>query len=175
MKKINRAIAWIILNSFFIAQLPLYAEGRKLLIPPTPLPLVGSMAQSAESLNAPSMSATRDSAHVSQMIGPQEAGIMDLDGVRLEVPAGALRSRTLIGICKLPATVQLDEGMSNVTLGALGYRFEPHGMQFLKPVRITMAFDPKIAESPTALSNLFTYFYDTGYRPVGTTGKRECG
>ena len=55
----------------------------------------------------------------------------------------------------------LDEGMSNVTVGAQGYRFEPHGLQFLKPVRITMAFDPSIVDSPTALSNLYTYFFDS--------------
>jgi hypothetical protein len=60
----------------------------------------------------------------------------------------------------LPATEELDEGMTNATTGAAGYRFEPHGTRFELPARIVMPFDEKLLTSETALSNLYTYFYD---------------
>ncbi len=63
-------------------------------------------------------------------------------------------------ITRLAGIGQLDEGMSNATNGATGYRFEPHGTHFVKPVRITIPFDPSIKSSETALSNLYTYFHD---------------
>ncbi len=150
MRKSDRVVAWILLHCFFVAQIPLFAQGGVSLVPQAPA--------ETSALHAPD--AAPSSAHVSRLVGPQDAVVMDMDGVRLEMPAGALKKPALIAISKLPAAAQLDEGMRNATLGVQGYRFEPHGIVFQKPVRITMSFDPGIAESPTALSNLYTYFYD---------------
>ena len=150
MKKVNRVVAWIVLYSFPITQVPLFAQGRDVVpAPPQPSSGTGIAASAVQPIC------------ISRLIGPQDAAVMELDGVRLEVPAGALNAPTLIKITKLPVTTELDEGMTNVTSGAEGFRFEPHGTVFQKPVRITMAFDPKIADSQTDLSNLYTYFNDT--------------
>nr|MDA8426516.1 SpvB/TcaC N-terminal domain-containing protein [Treponema sp.] len=99
-------------------------------------------------------------ARVSRRIASDKGGVLELGGVRLELPAGAVKADTIISIEGLSSTAPLDEGMSNVTTGAAGYRFEPRGIRFEKPVRITMSFDRSILGSETALSNLYTYFHD---------------
>ena len=96
----------------------------------------------------------------SATVTPRNGGTISLGGVRLEIPAGAVERPLKITIRTLGATADLDEGMSNATAGAWGYRFEPHGTVFRKPIRLVMPFDQGIGESETALSNLSTYFYD---------------
>ena len=82
---------------------------------------------------------------------PHEGGTIKLDGVQLDVPPGAVKRPLKITIRALLATADLDEGMSNATAGARGYRFEPHGTVFEKPVRLIMPLDSSIGESETAL------------------------
>ena len=159
MKKVNRVITWLILYCFFIAQLPLLAQDRAVIVP-APQPAPDTPSRLAESAKADSTQGAERRAFASRVISPDDEAVIELGGVRLEVPAGALRTCTLIRISMLPAAERLDEGMTNVTAGPDGYRFEPHGIQFLKPVRVTMAFDSRIAGSQTALSNLYTYFYN---------------
>lgn len=119
-----------------------------------------SPAAPASASAAAGATATPSQLRVTRLVLPGTSAVLELEGVRLEVPAGAVDRPTEISITRLAVTAQLDEGMSNVTDGSAGWRFLPHGMRFRGPVRITMAFDPSIADSPSALSNLFTYFHD---------------
>ncbi len=99
-------------------------------------------------------------ARAERLIDPAEGGLVELDGVSVELPAGALREPTLISIERLPSVEDTGEGISNVTSGSPGYRFGPRGIHFEKPVRVRVGFDPAILESEVALSNLYTYFYN---------------
>ncbi len=94
-----------------------------------------------------------------KMIGT-EGGVLEAEGVRLEVPAGAVAEPTEFVILSLEKTASLNEGMANATLGNRGYRFEPDGARFNRSLTVSLAFDPSLAASETALSNLFTYFYN---------------
>ncbi|WP_319563286.1 SpvB/TcaC N-terminal domain-containing protein [Marispirochaeta sp.] len=68
---------------------------------------------------------------------------------------------TTIRIEKLNRVKGLSAHMSNVTSGAVGYRFLPEGTSFMRVVKVTLPFDRRILESETALSNLYTWYYDT--------------
>ncbi|HTO22419.1 MAG TPA: hypothetical protein VMQ10_08030, partial [Spirochaetia bacterium] len=151
MDNVNRLIAWILAQCFLLssilAPLPLVAQGQR--IRPVPAAPVAACAEaSAEGLRA------------SRLVGPADPAVLELDGVRLEVPAGAVERPTRLSITRLAVVPELGEGMTNVTGAAGGFRFEPHGAQFRKPVRLTMAYDPREAQSETARSNLFIYFHD---------------
>ena len=151
MKKVtavvDKAIALVALFCFLTGQYPLLAEeGRR-----------GALKQSAPARgSAPADRGPK----VSRTVSPGECAVIQLDNVRLELPVGAVTRNTVISITRLASVGLLDEGMCNVTPWAAGYRFEPHGIQFGRPVRITMAFDPEMTGSETATSNLFTYFRD---------------
>lgn len=88
-------------------------------------------------------------------------GLVTADGAEIEIPAGALAKDTEIKITRLPATEATGDELMNVTCGGGGWRFEPAGTQFLKPVTIRIAYDATINENPEALENLYTYFYNT--------------
>jgi hypothetical protein len=139
MQNVNRLIAWVLAHCFLLAPLPLAAEGR---LASAPTDASGRIAKPSAAVR------------VSGVVAPGAPAVLELDGVRLEVPAGAVDRATEVSITRLAVIARLDEGMSNVTGAAGGFRFEPHGTQFRRPVRITMGFDPRIAESETALSNL---------------------
>lgn len=98
--------------------------------------------------------------YVSETVSPDKESRIEYEGVVLDIPAGAVKEETGIRIIKLPETVSLEEGMSNATTGAKGYRFELSGIHFEKNVKVSIPFDEKLLESETAISNLFTYFYD---------------
>ncbi len=95
---------------------------------------------------------------VGVLVQPDAGATLSVDGVVLEIPAGAVTHPVTIRITRLPCTEPLGDSMSNVTNGGAAYRFEPHGIIFSKAVRITIPFNPRLAESD--FSNLFTYFFD---------------
>ena len=77
---------------------------------------------------------TADVPTAARTIGPA-GGVVALDGVRLEVPAGALSAETMIRITAttLPAP-------AGYTLYSPVYRFEPEGTVFARPVSLTLPF-----------------------------------
>lgn len=66
-------------------------------------------------------------------IGPAGGTVSMTDGVSIEVPAGALAEEVSI---KVSASTVKRPGM----LGATAYQFEPEGLKFLKPVKVTLPF-----------------------------------
>ncbi|MCK5198759.1 MAG: hypothetical protein KAR21_10430, partial [Spirochaetales bacterium] len=96
----------------------------------------------------------------SRRISPYTKSILEYDGIILEIPAGAVDKDITIEIIKLKSAPRVNETIKNVTTGAISYRFLPDGIHFNKNIKISMPFNKAVLESETALSNLFTYFYD---------------
>lgn len=105
--------------------------------------------------------AATQSESVGAVITATEGGTIVAQGAEIDIPPGALEKNTEIRITRLPATEATGDELMNVTSGGGGWRFEPAGTQFLKPVTIRMGYDVSINESPDALENLYTYFYNT--------------
>ena len=148
MNGAKRAIAFITLLAMIFVQIPLPVGAQE----PLDLPLL----QSHLAVQEPSKASVRSEG----LIDPATGGAVSLDGVMVLLPPGAVKESMRISIRRLSAVEALDDGIANVTAGALGYRFEPHGIKFDKPVSIVIPFDKKLLASETALSNLYTYFYD---------------
>nr|MDA3812277.1 SpvB/TcaC N-terminal domain-containing protein [Spirochaetaceae bacterium] len=100
----------------------------------------------------------------SEVVYKDRANTIIFDDVTLDISLNALNEDTLITMDKLFYTKGLNTGMANVTQGAAAYRFGPVGMKFNSKIKITIPFDPKIARSETALSNLYTWFYNEELR-----------
>ncbi|MCK5673403.1 MAG: hypothetical protein KAH95_08495, partial [Spirochaetales bacterium] len=96
----------------------------------------------------------------SQRINPDTSSILEYNGIKLEIPAGAVDYEVTIEIIKLEFAPSVNETIKNVTAGAASYRFLPDGIHFNKNIKISIPFSKAVLESETALSNLFTYFYD---------------
>jgi RHS repeat-associated protein len=93
-------------------------------------------------------------------VTPQSGGTLALGAVSLEVPPGAVDRAVRLSITRLLAPSPLHPGLANATAGGGAYRLEPRGQRFAVPVRVSLPFDTELCESESALSNLFTYFYD---------------
>ncbi len=143
----NRVIAFLVLVSFvsFLFPLPMMA---------TPISSAGALEDAIVADGHPPLKS------VSGEATPEGGCLIELDGVSLQVPPGAVDKPLWITIIALPGTSALADGMSNATSGAPGYRFEPHGTRFRKPVRVSMPFERSLLDSETALSNLFTYYFN---------------
>ncbi|MCL2480118.1 MAG: hypothetical protein FWF38_00245 [Spirochaetaceae bacterium] len=87
-----------------------------------------------------------------------EGGIIKLEGVSIEIPAGSLDKDTLITIKRLIKTHDTGEELKNATAGGGGYKFLPAGTKFKKEAVIRMSYDPALPEDQ--VNNLRTYFYD---------------
>ncbi len=96
----------------------------------------------------------------SQTITPDTKGILEYNGIKMEIPAGAVEKEITIEIIKLESAPGINETIKNVTTGAVSYRFLPVGIKFNKNIKISIPFNKALLESETALSNLYTYFYD---------------
>ena len=91
----------------------------------------------------------------SKVIG-KEGGVIEGEGVRFEVPKGALEKEVEIKISRL---IRVEEGeVKNVTAGLGGYRFEPSGIKFKKECLIKMAYDERIEEEYA--QEIYTYYYN---------------
>ena len=86
--------------------------------------------------------------------------IVIFDDVTLYIPAAALSENIIITMNKLYSIEGLNVGMANVTQGAAAYRFGPDGINFRRDIKIVIPFDPEIARSETALSNLYSWFFN---------------
>jgi hypothetical protein len=96
----------------------------------------------------------------SALVSVEAGGEVYLGEAEIHIPAGALGEDTEIRITRLGETEETGEGLRNVTAGGGGYRFEPAGTVFLKPVRIRMGYEAGLNEG--ALEELDTYYYDIG-------------
>ncbi|MCL2128901.1 MAG: hypothetical protein FWH35_00920, partial [Treponema sp.] len=98
---------------------------------------------------------------VSVEVKAGEGGRLELGEAEIEIPPGALGKDTVITIKRLPFTAGTGENLANVTAGGGGYRFEPAGTVFKKPVTIKMGYDSGLSKDRVALEDLYTYYYDT--------------
>ncbi|HEX6686665.1 MAG TPA: SpvB/TcaC N-terminal domain-containing protein, partial [Candidatus Limnocylindrales bacterium] len=84
-------------------------------------------------------------------------------GAAVTVNPGGVREPVSIGITLLGDTTvpRLDSGMTNVTGRARqGFRFTPHPYTFVKPVQVTLPYDPELVPADMTPDDIFTYFYD---------------
>src|SRR5215813_5711566 len=86
------------------------------------------------------------------------------DGVRLDVPAGALRADTTLSITPLAAGAMapVDQGLINTTPGPrAGYRMGPPGQRFASPISITLPYDPASLPDGQSDGNVTILWFDT--------------
>ena len=144
---------------------PATAPGAATQVAP-PSPAAGGSAGSSpegSGLRAPGPEAAGESGAAverSTVVEPERGGVLELDGLRIELPPGAVSAATRISVRRLAAVEDTGEGLSNVTAGARGYRFEPHGLRFQRAIVLRLPFDRRLLASEVGLSSLYTYFYD---------------
>jgi RHS repeat-associated protein len=85
--------------------------------------------------------------------------------VAFEAPPGAVDGPVSVGITrKMPESLpRLDPGMVNVTAPVnAGYRFSPPGQRFLKPVAVTLPYEPTLLPEGIPAEQIQTYYFDRG-------------
>ncbi|MBB3841549.1 RHS repeat-associated protein [Runella defluvii] len=89
-----------------------------------------------------------------------------ISGASIEIPAYALSQSKLISITALRAIdlPALNEDMVNVTAGAAGYRFLPHGSQFSKAAQLSIPYDSTLIPEGYTASDIRTYYFDEQLR-----------
>jgi hypothetical protein len=88
---------------------------------------------------------------------------MTHDAATLDVDAGSVDSAVDLSITPLDEAgiAALDQGMTNVTRGPRrGYRFQPHGMRFKKPVRVELPYDAQLIPPGLTESDIRTFYFD---------------
>ena len=59
-----------------------------------------------------------------------------------------------------PDLAHLNPGMVNVTFPDAGYRFLPHGMKFLKPIKISFGYSKQLFAAGQVDNEVNMYYYD---------------
>ena len=95
------------------------------------------------------------------MISAKDGGKVTLGKASIEIPEGALEKDTAISITRLNKVSDTGDSLYNATAKSGGYRFLPAGTKFLKDVTITLPYSKELNTKEQALSELYTYFYDT--------------
>ena len=95
------------------------------------------------------------------MISAKDGGRVTLGEASIEIPEGALEKDTAISITRLNKVSDTGDSLYNATAKSGGYRFLPAGTKFLKDVTITLPYSKELNAKEQALSELYTYFYDT--------------
>ncbi len=98
----------------------------------------------------------------------------------MDVSGNALCQSTTLSITALrdvdlPA---LNTDLVNVTLGAKGYRFLPHGTKFLQPARVSIPFDSTLIPEGYTAADIRTFYFNENNReweaiPLDTIMVRE--
>jgi len=99
---------------------------------------------------------------VSARITPEAGGVLELGSLRMEIPPHAVDEPTEVSIEVLGCVPALNAGMDNATAPAAGYRALPHGMKFNQYVKISIPYDPAVADTEAKRDKLSAYFYDEG-------------
>ena len=91
-----------------------------------------------------------------------QAAVLAFDGVKLDIPEGAVEKDVRITIRPLPAkdVATLDSDMTNVTPSGKAFRFGPLGMLFKKPVTMTVPYDRKLIPAGMSGKDVRTFYYD---------------
>ena len=103
-----------------------------------------------------------DGQRVEKVAKAGEETVVELDGVRLDIPAGAVAEDVTITIEGLSADqmADMDMGLTNVTAPFFCYRFGPDGYHFLQPVEITLDYDAAKVPPGMTSDDLNLYFFD---------------
>ena len=106
-------------------------------------------------------SGTSSSGGVAVTVTPDKSASVALGNVTLTIPAGAVSATTKITIIPLSKSdlKTLTTGMTNVTAGAAGYRFLPHG-SFKKNVTVSFSYDPTQLSSSMKDEAVYMYYYN---------------
>jgi hypothetical protein len=148
MKNIlNKIIAYIVAQCIAFMSLPVYSNPGESIS--TNTKLQATLDITAENYET-----------YSEWVYPQKAAFLEYEGVSLFLPAGSVKKPTKITIEKLSRINILPGTMRNSTAGAAGFRFGPHGTVFQRDIFLSLPYSPEMVNSKTALSNLFTYFYN---------------
>ena len=144
------------------------AIGRCVERPPVVLAPDGRPRQPVDDLGAP----------FGVTVKAGEAATLNYDGVKVDIPKGAVDKDVRITIRPLPTkdVAPLDSGMHNVSPAAQAYRFGPLGMMFKKPVKMTVPYDPKQIPTGYSESDVRTFYYDEGthrWEQVALLGQNE--
>ena len=98
-------------------------------------------------------------------IGKQDS--LSLNKAKIYVPSGSLSTDKEISITAIDSTqiAKLPTGMVNVTAGADGYRFLPHGEHFTtKAAIIVLPFDSIKIPAGYTTKDIITYYYHERYK-----------
>jgi len=87
---------------------------------------------------------------------------IDLENTKLTATEGSVKATTPISITSLRDVdyASLDAGMINVSAGADGYRFLPHGTVFDREVQLEMKYDTLLIPEGYTPEDIRTYFFD---------------
>ncbi|HXN83955.1 MAG TPA: SpvB/TcaC N-terminal domain-containing protein, partial [Myxococcales bacterium] len=121
-------------------------------------------SSSAKSDGSEAMRYGRRNQSAWNLLDPKKGGKVDLGSeIELDVPEGAVNAKVIAGVTRkgVEATPRLDAGMINVTApGRAAYRFLPKGQKFLKPVNVTLPYDPALLPDGVGPEQIKTYFFD---------------
>jgi len=93
---------------------------------------------------------------------PVTGGTIETTGASLFIPSLALKKLTFISVTPVTETglPHLAPHMTNVTPGKGGYRFLPHGLEFEKECRLTLAYDETLIPPGYSPDDIETFFFD---------------
>ncbi|MCH7703281.1 MAG: hypothetical protein IID37_16510, partial [Planctomycetes bacterium] len=105
---------------------------------------------------------TDETKRLASRVLPHRAVTLTHKRLALSIPAGALERAATITIEPLAPEelASLDAGLVNTIPDARGFRLEPHGLTFQKPITITLPYDPARLPSGTTAQDIRTYYYD---------------
>lgn len=96
-------------------------------------------------------------------VSPEAAARIAVAGVVLEIDAGSVAEPTDIEVIALDEAevAGLDPGMANVTAGdGRGYRFNPSGARFRKPLRLSLLYDELLLPAGTTEQDIRAFYFD---------------
>ncbi len=170
----NRVVAYITLLVFVagISPTPLAALDATDIIPrslasdaDTPVETDGGVAPHSTPASGEDRSVHLELAHPGQRASgtakPDANTTIQLGSARLEIPAGAVEHEIDITIEALYEVERLDPGMNNATAGPSGFRFLPAGMEFLRPVYVTLPVDETQVQTEAQWAQLYSYYYNS--------------
>ena len=105
---------------------------------------------------------TDETKRLASKVHPHRAAALTHEALELSIPAGTLERAATITIETLAPEelTSLDTGMVNTVPDGRGFRLEPHGLTFKKPITITLPYDPARLPSNATAQDIGTYYYD---------------
>ena len=103
-----------------------------------------------------------EGAPFAKTVAAGQADTIEMGGVRLDIPAGALAQTTRITVRPMTSDdfAPLDPLMDNITSDRQGFRLGPHNLQFKQPVRISVPYDRTLVPDGVEASEMRVYFFD---------------